>query len=133
MSPVPMLTVYGLSACDTVKRARIWLEAQGVEYRFVDFKKTPPSATQIAAWANAVGWDALLNKRGTTWRKLDPATQASVVDAASAVAVLAHHPSAIKRPVVEGWKMLLVGFDTVQWRALTASDVAPDRRPEPAA
>ena len=117
MSAVSAVTVYGLSACDTVKRARQWLDAQGVEYRFVDFKKTPPSAAQIAAWAEADGWDTLLNKRGTTWRKLDAATQASVVDAASAVAVLAQYPSAIKRPVVEGGKVLLVGFDAPQWSA----------------
>lgn len=116
MSAMTMFTVYGLSQCDTVKRARQWLDAQGLEYRFVDFKKTPPSAAQIAAWADTVGWDALLNRRGTTWRRIDPATQAAVVEAASAVAVLAQHPSAIKRPVVEGGKALLVGFDPALWR-----------------
>ncbi|MDE2269486.1 MAG: arsenate reductase, partial [Betaproteobacteria bacterium] len=63
------------------------------------------------------GWEALLNKRGTTWRKLDAATQARVVDAPSAVAVLAQHPSAIKRPVVETGGQLLVGFDEAAWRA----------------
>ncbi|MGC9163903.1 MAG: ArsC/Spx/MgsR family protein, partial [Thiomonas sp.] len=99
MSALPLLTVYGLAQCDTVKRARQWLDAQGLAYRFVDFKKTPPSAAQIAAWADAVGWDTLLNRRGTTWRKLDPAVQHGVVDAASAVALLVQHPSAIRRPV----------------------------------
>lgn len=116
MNVSPTLTVYGLSQCDTVRRARQWLDAQGLEYRLVDFKKTPPSAAQIAAWADGVGWDILLNRRGTTWRKLDPATQSGVVDAASAVALLAQYPSAIKRPVVEGGKALLVGFDPAQWR-----------------
>ena len=127
MSAMPMFTVHGLSQCDTVKRARRWLETQGVDYRFVDFKKTPPSAAQIAAWAEAVGWETLLNQRGTTWRKLGAATQAGVVDAASAVAVLAQHPSAIKRPVVEGGKTLLVGFDAAQWSAalLDLSGQAP--------
>jgi len=115
MSAAPLFAVYGLSQCDTVRRARQWLESHGLEYRFVDFKKTPPSAAQIAAWADAVDWDVLLNRRGTTWRRLDSATQAGVVDAASAVALLAQHPSAIKRPVVEGGKTLLVGFDTVLW------------------
>lgn len=112
------LVMYGIGNCDTVKRARQWLDAQGVEYRFVDFKKAPPEAAQIAVWASAAGWETVLNKRGTTWRKLDAATQASVVDAASAVAVLAQHPSAIKRPVVEGGKTLLVGFDPAQWSAV---------------
>ena len=117
MNASPVLTVYGLNQCDTVKRARQWLQAQGVDFQFVDFKKIPPSAAQISAWAEAVGWEALLNKRGTTWRKLDAATQARVVDAPSAVAVLAQHPSAIKRPVVETGGQLLVGFDEAAWRA----------------
>ena len=117
MNASPVLTVYGLTQCDTVKRARQWLQAQGVDFQFVDFKKTPPSAAQISAWAEAVGWEALLNKRGTTWRKLDAATQARVVDAPSAVTVLAQHPSAIKRPVVEDDGQLLVGFDEAAWRA----------------
>ncbi|MDY0330752.1 MAG: arsenate reductase [Thiomonas sp.] len=116
MSAMPTLTVYGLSQCDSVKRARQWLQSQGLDYSFVDFKKTPPSAAQISAWAEAVGWEALLNKRGTTWRKLDAATQASVIDAPSAVVVLAQHPSAIKRPVVEAGGQLLVGFDEATWR-----------------
>ena len=69
----------------------------------------------MRAWADAVGWEVLLNRRGTTWRKLDAATQAAVNDAASAVAVLAQHPSAIKRPVVESRGALLVGFDEASW------------------
>ncbi|WP_449370077.1 arsenate reductase [Thiomonas sp.] len=115
MSAMPALTVYGLSQCDSVKRARQWLQSQGLDYSFVDFKKTPPSAAQISAWAEAVGWEALLNKRGTTWRKLDAATQASVIDAPSAVVVLAQHPSAIKRPVVEVGDRVLAGFDEAVW------------------
>ena len=115
MNEMPTLTVYGLTQCDTVKRARQWMQSQGLDYRFVDFKKTPPHASQIAAWADAVGWEALLNRRGTTWRKLDAATQAAARDAASAVAVLAQHPSAIKRPVVEAGGALLVGFDEASW------------------
>lgn len=118
MSALSLLTVYGLAQCDTVKRARQWLDAQRLAYRFVDFKKTPPGAAQIAAWADAVGWDALLNRRGTTWRRLAPAVQDGVMDAASAVALLVQHPSVIKRPVVEGGKALLVGFDLAQWSAV---------------
>lgn len=125
MNASPVLTVYGLTQCDTVKRARQWLQAQSVDFQFVDFKKTPPSAAQISAWAEAVGWEALLNKRGATWRKLDAATQARVVDATSAVAVLAQHPSAIKRPVVEAGGQLLVGFDEAAWRAALSPFLPP--------
>lgn len=127
MSTAPMLTVYGLAQCDTVKRARQWLQAHGLNHQFVDFKKTPPSAQQITAWADAVGWETLLNKRGTTWRKLDAATQAGVHDAASAVALLVAHPSAIKRPVVEGGATLLVGFDAAVWGEALSSLAAVAR------
>lgn len=125
MNASPVLTVYGLSQCDTVKRARQWLQAQGVDFQFVDFKKTPPSAAQISAWTEAAGWEALLNKRGTTWRKLDAAMQARVVDAPSAAAVLAQYPSAIKRPVVEADGQLLVGFDEAAWRAALSPFLQP--------
>lgn len=116
MSTASALKVYGIANCDTVKRARQWLQEQGLGYEFVDFKKTPPDARQIGVWANAAGWEVLLNRRGTTWRKLDAATQSAVRDAASAVDVLVQHPSAIKRPVVEMGDVLLVGFDESAWR-----------------
>ncbi|MGA8008028.1 MAG: Spx/MgsR family RNA polymerase-binding regulatory protein [Thiomonas sp.] len=114
------LVVYGIANCDTVKRARQWLDAQGLAYRFVDFKKSPPVAQHVAAWAHCFGWELLVNKRGTTWRKLEAVEQAAVVDAASAADLLVRHPSAIRRPVVErGGEALLLGFDAPQWsRAL---------------
>ena len=74
------MNVYGITNCDTVKEARAWLAQRGVSHRFVDFKKVPPTRDQLAAWCAAAGWQTLLNRRGTTWKKLEPEAQAKVVD-----------------------------------------------------
>ena len=114
------ISVYGIANCDTVKKARAWLTAQGLEHHFHDFKKHGVPAARLLSWMDALGWEALVNRRGTTWRQLDAAAQAPVCDAASAAALLTLHTSAIKRPVVEWCKAgaLLhtsVGFDADQW------------------
>ena len=105
--------LYGISNCDTVKQARTWLQARGVAYQFCDFKnkKSGMPVAALDRWLAEVGWDALLNRRGTTWRKLDDATQATVVDALTARGVMLAHASVIKRPVVE-WSSgeVTVGF-----------------------
>lgn len=110
------VTLYGIPNCDTVKRARAWLTAQGVEHAFHDFKKhgVPPDA--LDAWLAACGWEPLLNRRGTTWRALDPADQHRVQDTASARALMLVQPSLIKRPVVR-WPAgtISVGFDAGDW------------------
>ena len=95
------MQLYGISNCDTVKRARAWLAERGATHRFHDFKKAGVPAAALEAWVAALGWEALLNRRGTTWRQLDAATQAAVVDAAKACALMLAQPSVIKRPVVE--------------------------------
>ena len=95
-----MTTLYGIPNCDTVKRARAWLDEHGVAYRFHDFKKEGVPEAELDQWLHAPGWEALVNRRGTTWRRLDDETRAAVVDAASARAVLLANPSLIKRPVV---------------------------------
>ena len=95
------IILYGIPNCDTVKKARAHLDRNGIPYAFHDFKKQGVPADRMDAWLQAVGWELLLNRKGTTWRKLDTAVQASVVDAASAKAVMLAHPSAIKRPVIE--------------------------------
>ena len=94
-------TVYGIPNCDTVKKARVWLSEQGITYQFHDFKKQGVPAERLPDWMQAVGWEKLLNRQGTTWRKLDEDTKASAVDAVSAAAVMQEHASTIKRPVVE--------------------------------
>ena len=116
-----MTILYGIPNCDTVKKARTWLDTHQHAYQFHDFKKSgvPPEA--LAAWIAAVGWEKLVNRKGTTWRKLDAATQAGVVDAASAKALMLAQPSVVKRPVVD-WADAAgadttVGFDANAWRA----------------
>jgi Spx/MgsR family transcriptional regulator len=113
------ITLYGIPNCDTVKKARAWLQAQGIEHVFHDYKKQGVPLPRIDAWMRAVGWDALINRKGTTWRKLDALQQAAVQDAASARALMAVQASVIKRPVVEHPGGVLVGFDPGDWgRAL---------------
>ena len=113
-----MITLYGIPNCDTVKKARAWLTEHGVEYAFHDFKKQGVPADLAPGWARAVGWEKLLNRKGTAWRALDAATQASVVDVQSACAVMQNHASTVKRPVVV-WRddSVTVGFDTTIWTA----------------
>ena len=113
-----MTILYGIPNCDTVKRARDWLTSQGVAYEFHDFKKQGVPADHLAAWVQAAGWERVLNRKGTTWRKLPEAQQAAVVDGASAQALMREQASVIKRPVVE-WDdgRITVGFDPVDWEA----------------
>ncbi len=108
--------LYGIPHCDTVKRAREWMTGQGVAYAFHDFRKSGVPPARLDAWLAAAGWERLLNRKGTTWRSLDEATRAGVVDAPSARAVMLAQPSVIKRPVVE-WSAgpITVGFDAAQW------------------
>src|SRR4051794_26361455 len=110
------ITLYGIPNCDTVKRARAWLQAQGREVVFHDFKKAGVPADRLDAWARAVGWERLVNRSGTTWRKLDDAVRAAVVDETIAKRLMRDQGSVIKRPVVE-WAdgAITVGFDAADW------------------
>jgi Spx/MgsR family transcriptional regulator len=110
-----MIILYGIANCDTVKKARAWLTAQGQAHDFHDFKKHGVPADKLALWTQAVGSDRLLNRKGTTWRKLDAATQAGVTDDRTAQALMLAHPSAIKRPVVDWGPDITVGFDAAAW------------------
>ena len=95
-----MTTLFGIPNCDTVKKSRAWFDLHGVAYTFHDFKKLGVPADALDAWMAALGWEALVNKKGTTWRKLGANEQAAVVDAQSAKALMLAHASLIKRPVV---------------------------------
>ena len=114
----PHITVFGIPNCDTVKKARQWLADHGQDYQFHDFKKQGVPADLLPAWQKAAGWEPLVNRKGTTWRKLDAATQAGVIDAASARALMLAQASVIKRPVVQ-WSAdiadISVGFDPEAW------------------
>ena len=118
----PLLTVYGIPNCDTVKKARSWLTEHGLAYQFHDYKKQGVPAGLVPDWIESPGWEMLLNRKGTTWRKLDEATRLAVVDAASATALMLAQPSVIKRPVVV-WpeQRITVGFDTEKFAAHAAA------------
>lgn len=94
-----MINLYGIPHCDTVKKSRAWLDAHQIAYEFYDFKKFGVPADALAQWIAALGWEPLVNKKGTTWRKLDAAEQSAVVDVATATALMLRHASVIKRPV----------------------------------
>lgn len=108
------MKLYGIRNCDTVKKARAWLDDAGINYDFHDFKKDGLDETLLSRWEQQVGWEVLLNKRGTTWRKL-PDEVRDNIDAQSAHQVMLDNPSIIKRPVVELGDQLSVGFKADDW------------------
>lgn len=112
-----MITIYGIPNCDTMKKARRWLEANGVEYTFHDYKKLGVPEKKLRAWVKQAGWETVLNKRGTTWRKLDDELRNSV-DTESAIRIMLEHPAIIKRPVLESGRQLLIGFKENDYQQL---------------
>jgi Spx/MgsR family transcriptional regulator len=113
------ITVYGIPNCDTVKKARTWLSEQGFEPVFHDFKKQGLPEKILDNWLEKLGWESVLNRKGTSWRKLSPEEQLSVTSAASAKPFLLTNPSLVKRPVIE-WQSkekveITVGFQPNQW------------------
>jgi arsenate reductase (glutaredoxin) len=103
------ITLYGIPNCDTVKKARVWLAGRGVAYAFHDYKKAGIDAATLQAWCGQVGWEVLLNKAGTTFKKL-PESDKADIDEGKAIVLMMANPSMIKRPVVTGGAALLVGF-----------------------
>lgn len=108
------LVLHGIPNCDTVKKARGWLDARGVGYAFHDYKKLGADAAMLERWAAAAGWEPLLNRAGTSFRKLTDADKADI-DHAKAITLMIANPSLIKRPVVEGAGPLLIGFKPETW------------------
>ncbi len=109
-----MVTVYGIANCDTVKKARAWLEAHGIEYRFHDYKKSGLDRAKLDRWVGEFGWEKVLNRAGTTFRKLADHDKANL-DSGKAVMLMLASPSMIKRPIVEGAGATLIGFSPDQW------------------
>ena len=110
------ITLYGIVNCDTVKKARIWLDARGLAFTFHDYKKAGADADKLTVWVAEAGWEKVLNRAGTTFRKL-PDTDKADLDAAKAVKLMAANPSCIKRPIAEYPGGLLVGFKPDEWAA----------------
>lgn len=115
-----VIEVYGIPNCDTVKKARAWLVAKGLAYTFHDYKKEGAAPERLGAWIDAAGLDKVLNRAGTTFRKLPDAEKADL-DKDHAIALMVANPSTIKRPVVEHPGGVLVGFKEPEWAAALAS------------
>ncbi len=110
-----MIIFYGIPNCDTVKKARAWLAVHSVAHEFHDFKRQGVPEQALDHWLSELDWSVLVNRKGTTWRQLDEATCAAVVDAPSARALMLTHASVIKRPVVQWPNGVSVGFDLDDW------------------
>src|SRR5206468_2376357 len=108
------VTIYGIKNCDTMKKARTWLDARKVAYEFHDYKASGVERARLEAWAGEVGWEALLNRAGTTFRTL-PDARKDGLTAAKAIALMLEQPSMIKRPVLDVGGVLLVGFKPEQY------------------
>ena len=108
---VQRLRVFGIANCDTVKKARKWLAESGVPYEFHDFAKVGVPEADLERWMARLGWERLLNKQSSTWRKLDDSTRDKTVSSAAAKALMLAHPTLIKRPVVDADGELSLGFD----------------------
>lgn len=110
------ITLYGIPNCDTVKKARDWLDAHGKPYIFHDYKKAGADAAKVSGWCDVLGWETVLNRSGTTFKKLPDADKTGI-DQPKAVALMVAQPSMIKRPIVEHPGGLLAGFKPDQWDA----------------
>ena len=111
-------TVYGIPNCDSVKKARTWLNDQGLDHEFHDFKKLGVPPSRLQAWISRCGWETVLNRKGTTWRGLPVATQSAVADAHSARSLMLTHPSLVKRPVVVAGTHVIVGVNPDAWSSV---------------
>jgi Spx/MgsR family transcriptional regulator len=113
-------TLYGIPNCDTVKKARTWLADNGHAFDFHDFKKQGLDRATVAGWLEQLDWETLVNRKGTTWRKLSDERRASIVDKAGALELMLENPSVIKRPVLAGAGPLAVGFSADQYATMFA-------------
>jgi arsenate reductase len=112
-----MTTLYGIKNCDTMKKARRWLDEHNVAYEFHDYKKEGIDEKTLTTWCKKLGWESLLNRRGTTWRKLPDKTKDSINEK-SAIKLMLDQPSIIKRPVLKQGSNYLVGFDEQEYQKL---------------
>ena len=109
------LTIFGIKNCDTMKKAMKWLDDNGIGYHFHDYKKEGVPEQRLRQWLEALGWETVINKRGTTWRKLDDAVQESM-NTEKAITVATENPSIIKRPILQNDDFILAGFKADEWK-----------------
>jgi arsenate reductase len=109
------ITVYGIPNCDITKLALAWLKKNKMGFEFHDYKKCGITSTKLNEWSKKIPWETILNKRGTTWKKIDPQIQQTIVNQKNAVQLMKEHTSLIKRPVIEINDSLLIGFDEVAY------------------
>jgi len=114
-----VVTIFGISNCDTVRKARRWLDGHGVEYTFHDVRKDGLSRTQLENWVQALGWENLLNRRGATWRKL-PESVREGIDRRAAVKLMLEQPAMIRRPLLDLDSTLHLGFSEAAYNDLFA-------------
>lgn len=113
------MTVYGIKNCNTVKSALDWLKKKNVDFDFHDYKTKGVTPEKLKAWSKQVGWESLVNRKGTTWRQLDEETKAKVTDESSAIALMQEKTSVIKRPLLEeNGKVITLGFDEETYKKL---------------
>lgn len=112
------MTVYGIKNCNTVKSALDWLKKNNMEFEFHDYKKSGITAAKLTDWSKQVGWENLVNKKGTTWRQLDESVQKKITTEKAAIALMIEKNSVIKRPLIEeSGKVVLVGFDETEYKS----------------
>ena len=111
-----MITLYGIPNCDTVRKARRWLDTQGIAYRFHDFRKDGLDEARLRAWVVELGWETLLNRSGTTWRSV-PADIKAGLNTETAIAFMLQAPAAIKRPVLDTGEQRVVGFSEARYQS----------------
>ena len=113
------MTVYGIKNCNTVKRALDWLNKHSIAFEFHDYKREGITRDKLKGWSKQVGWNSLVNKKGTTWRQLDEAVQSKVTSESAAIALMSDKTSVIKRPLIEDkGKVLALGFDEAEYERI---------------
>lgn len=112
-----MVALYGIRNCDTMKKARAWLDAQGVAYRFHDYQRDGLDETRLRGWVDELGWEALVNRRGTTWRKLPEAVREQM-DSAAAIRIMLENPSIIRRPLLDTGEVRHLGFSEADYQRM---------------
>jgi len=113
------MILYGIKNCNTVKSAIEWLRKRKIDFEFHDYKSKGVTEAKLKDWSGQVGWETLINKRGTTWRQLNEASQAKIVNGAAAIAFMKNSTSVIKRPLIEhNGKVVTVGFDEIEYKKI---------------